>query len=287
MMSISAPVEGAQLPARTPAPPKSPRTRALDFQAAIEDALATRVEESEHGAAVFRDDLPRVTELNVLRIRGKLAGGLDAAGLFEAADEVQAGLPHRAIRMDDPVAGAALAPEFAAAGWVVARTELMVLRRRPDRPIDVSAVTETAVEDIRRAREAAIRRRHRDLELVDEAVRAGELHAGPLALRAVAAIVGSEVAAYCLLCEGYDTAKLTEVFALERARGHGVGLAVIAAAADAARRAGRPGATLAFVESLPDEWVKSVYHRLGFDEFGAVHRFVRPWGDEGRLPPPL
>ena len=46
---------------------QDPRARALEFQRELEDALATRVE-AAWGTAVFRDDLPRVTGLNVLRV---------------------------------------------------------------------------------------------------------------------------------------------------------------------------------------------------------------------------
>ena len=150
----------------------------------------------------------------------------------------------------------------------------MVLRRHPDRPIDTSGVTEVDVGRIRPAREAAIGHMHRDLDIAAEAVQVGALENQYAPLRAFAALIGNEVAAYCLLRIREDGAKLVEVQALARSQGHGAGRAVIWAAASAARR---ERVSPIFVECEHSDWAKSIYHRLGFDEAGLVHRFVRPW----------
>jgi GNAT superfamily N-acetyltransferase len=248
--------------------------RALEFQRHLDRVLATRVEETAWGAAIHRDDLPRVTDLNVLVVdRG--ADGLDAPALMAEADQVQAGLPQRAIRVDDQEAATRIAPGFAAAGWLVHRSALMLLRREPDRVIASSDVTEVDVDGIRIAREAAVRRVYRDLDVAAEAVVVGALQSEDARVRAFAALVGGEVAAYCLLRIGAGGAKLVEVEALARSRGHGVGRATIWAAVSAARR---EHAVPIFVECQDEEWQKSVYRRLGFDEAGKIHRFVRPWG---------
>jgi GNAT superfamily N-acetyltransferase len=249
--------------------------RMLEFQRDLDRALATRVEEASWGTAIFRDDLPRVTDLNVVVV--ERLNGLDAAGLMAEADRLQAGLPHRAIRVDEPDAGARLAPDFAGAGWLVSRTALMLLRRSPDRPIDTSTVTEVDVDRIRIAREAAIRRVHRDLDIAAEALEVGALQHEAARVHAYAALVGSEVAAYCLLRIGAGGAKLVEVQALARSQGHGVGRTTIWAAVCTARR---ERVNPVFVECEDEEWAKSVYRRLGFDDGGKVHRFVRPWGDD-------
>jgi GNAT superfamily N-acetyltransferase len=248
--------------------------RALEFQRALDRALATRVEEASWGTAIFRDDLPRVTDVNVAIV--ERVNGLDAGGLMAEADRLQAGLPHRAVRVDEPEAAARLALDFAASGWMVSRTALMVLRRSADRPIDTSGVTEVELDRIRLAREAAIGRVHRDLDVAAEALEVGALQHEAAPLQAYAALVGSEVAAYCLLRIGEGGAKLVEVQALARSQGHGVGRATIWAAVCAARR---ERVSPVFVECEDEEWAKSVYRRLGFDEAGKVHRFVRPWGD--------
>jgi GNAT superfamily N-acetyltransferase len=248
--------------------------RALEFQRDLDRALATRVDEASWGMAIFRDDFPRVTDLNVAVV--ERLNGLDAAGLMSEADRLQAGLSHRAVRVDEPDAAARLAPDFAAAGWLISRTALLTLRGSPDRPLDVSAVEEVGIERIRVAREAAIRRVHRDLDVAAEAVEVGALQHDAARVQAYAALVGSEVAAYCLLRIGEGGAKLVEVQALARSQGHGVGRATIWAAVRAARA---ERISPIFVECEDEEWAKTVYRRLGFDEAGKVHRFVRPWGD--------
>jgi GNAT superfamily N-acetyltransferase len=249
--------------------------RALAFQRELDRALATRVEEASWGTAIFRDDLPRVTDLNVLVV--ERAGGLDGPALMAEADRLQDGLPHRAIRIDDADAAAALGPSFAAAGWLMSRTALMLLRRSPDRPIDISAVTEVDLDRIRIARDAAIRRVHRDLDVAAEALEVGALQHDGARVHAFAALVGAEVAAYCLLRLGRSGAKLVEVQALARSQGHGVGRATIWSAICAAHR---ERVNPIFVECEDEEWAKSVYRRLGFDDGCTVHRFVRPWGEE-------
>lgn len=253
--------------------PQAAFDRALALQRELDEALAGRVALTPWGAALYHDGHPRVTDLNVLVVY-RNAESLDAPTLLEEAEELQANLPHRAIRVDDPEAAGRLAPEFAGRGWVVSRTALMTLRRHPDRPIDTSGVTEVDLDRVRSARQAAIRRVHRDLDVAAEALEVGSLQHPDAPVRAYTAIVGNEVAAYCLLRSGEEGAKLVEVQALARSQGHGVGRAVIWAAASAARR---EKANPIFVECEHSDWAKTVYRRLGFDEAGLVHRFVRPW----------
>lgn len=253
----------------------SPLGEALDLQRRLDLALATRVEETPWGPAVFREDLPRVTDLNVLVVAH---GAAEAGGLrlMAEAERLQAGLPHRAVRVDEPEAAAWLAPEFAASGWVVNRTAVMVLRRSPGRMIDTTGVELVDVGWLRGARASASRRVHRDLDVAAEAVQLGSLQHEDARLEPYAALVRGEVAAYCLLRIGATGAKLVEVQALARAQGHGVGRATIWAAAFAARR--RQISPIV-VECEDEQWAKAVYQRLGFDEVGKMHRLVRPWGD--------
>lgn len=253
--------------------PLSAYDRALEFQRGLDEALVTRIEETPWGVALYRDDLPRVTDGNVLVVH-RDAGSLDAPALLAEAERLQASLPHRAIRVDDPEAAARLAPEFAGRGWIVSRTALMTLRGLPDRPIDTSMAAEVDIDTVRPAREAAIRRVHRDLDVAAEAIEFGSLAYRNAPVRAYAAIVGNEVASYCLLRIREDGAKLVEVEALARSQGQGVGRAVIWAAAVAARR---ERISPIFVECEHSDWAQATYRRLGFAEAGLVHRFVRPW----------
>jgi hypothetical protein len=153
----------------------------------------------------------------------------------------------------------------------------MALRRAPDRAIDSSAVTEVEIDSIRGAREAALRGDRREPEVAAQAVEAGALASDEVPVRAFASLIGGEVGAYCVLRVAQSGAKITEIGLLERSRGHGAGRGVVWATAVAARRARSP---LVFVEAQDEEWDKSVYRRVGFDELGATYRFIRPWGDD-------
>jgi hypothetical protein len=255
--------------------PPEVRVRALEFQRQLDETLATRVETTPWGAALFRDDLPRVTDLNLLRC-DTLEPGAEAQALMAETDRLQAGLPHRAVRVLDGEAAARMAPAFAASGWLLRRTALMVQRRMRDRPVDTSAVQEVEIDSLRSARQSAVRHEHRDLDVGAEVLAAGELAADGVAPRAFAAIVSGQVSAYCLLRSHGGVAKITEAEALARSSGRGEGRAVIAQTATEARRA---GASVVFVEAEDEEWAKWTYHRMGFDEAGKVHLFVRPWGD--------
>ena len=253
--------------------PDSAFERALAFQRELDEALATRVEPSPYGTQLYRGEFVRVTDLNVLVVHGATAE-FDAPALIEEAERLQPFLPHRAIRVDDAELAARLAPEFAGRGWIVSRTALMTLRRHPDRRIDTSGVSEVDMGRLRSVREAAMQRLHRDLDVAAEALLAGALQNQYAPLRAFAAMVGAEVAAFCLLRIRDDGAKLVEVEALARSQGHGVAREVIWAAASAARR---EKVSPIFVECEHSAWAETVYRRLGFDETGVVHRFVRPW----------
>ena len=261
------------------APPRQARLEdALRVQRDLDRALATRVEETPLGTAIYRDDLPRVADLNVL-IVDYVPPGLYATALMVEAGRHQAGLPQRAVRVDDQDAAPDLVPHFAAAGWAVQRTAAMLLRRGPDRAIDISDVAEVGVEQVRAARRSALRHSRQDHDTAAEVVAAGAIQTPDARVRAFAALVGNEVAAYCMLRIGLGGAKLVEVEALPLSHGHGLGRATIWAAVAAVRRErARP----IFVECRDEDWEKSVYRRLGFDEAGKVHRFIRPWGDAER-----
>src|SRR5438552_3592022 len=117
----------------------NPLGHALELQRGLEDALATRVEPADFGTAIFRDELRRVASLNLLRVEGPRPN-VAAADLMAEADRLQAGLPHRAVRVEDESDGIRVAPGFGASGWVPRRSAVMALRRLPDRPVGFDEV---------------------------------------------------------------------------------------------------------------------------------------------------
>jgi hypothetical protein len=248
---------------------------ALELERLLEDRLATATTQYRCGTALFRTELPRAGNLNVLRVDAGVEP-LDPNALLQFADELQAGLPQRSLRIVDHERAAEMRPAFAAAGWVTGDTTLMAPYRRPDRLVDTSPVREVELEDLESARAATLRRAHRDLDSAEELLVAGGLPAEDTALRCFAAKVSTEVAAYAVARVCGEVAKLTEIDALVRAHGHGLGRSVIWGAVKALRE---DGVRLVIVEAQDDSWTKWIYLRLGFEDVGRVHRFVRPWGD--------
>ena len=248
---------------------------ALELERMLEDRLATTSSRYRCGTALFRMELPRAGSLNVLRV-DEGVDPLDAEALLQFTDELQVGLPQRSVRVVDDERAAELRPAFAAAGWVTGSMTLMAPRRRPDRPVDTSAVHEVDLDEIAYARAATLRRAHRDLDSAEQLIVAGALPAEDFDLRCFAAKVSTEVAAYAVARVCGDVAKLTEIDALVRAHGHGLGRSVIWGAVQALRE---DGVRLVVVEAQDDSWTKWIYLRLGFEDIGHTHRFVRPWGD--------
>jgi hypothetical protein len=247
--------------------------RSLALEAELEGRLATRVETYPAGLALFRDDFPRVAELNLLRLDSGAES--DPADLMDFVDQVQAGLPQRAVRVVDDETADRLRPAFAAAGWVVERVSLMSARKLANPDVDTSAVEEIELLRLADARLATLRHAHRDLESAEQMAAVGTMPAEGVQTRAFAATFGADVAAYAVARVVDEAAKLTEVDATDRSHGRGLGRAAIWAAVMGLRKA---GVKLVVVEAADETWAKWTFHRLGFEEVGSVHRFVRPWG---------
>lgn len=259
------------------------RDRALELEALIEDGSATRSRRFRCGHALFNDDFPRAGALNVLRIdRGVPA--LDPDALMQFTDELQGGLPQRSVRVVDDERADQLRPAFAAAGWVCGGLTLMAPRGRPDRPVELSAIRPVEIADLLEARRTTLRRHHRDLDSAEQLVTANALPIEGMEMRCFAATVGYEVAAYAVARVCGDVAKLTELDAFTRSFGQGIGRALIWGAVCGLRE---QGVRLVVVEAEDDTWPKWTFRRLGFEDIGHTHRFVRPWGDADARPPSL
>jgi hypothetical protein len=273
-MTTRAPSAASALPGRFLSfDPETYRADALALEALLEDGAASRSERFRCGTALFRDDLPRSGQHNVLRVESG-APSLEPDALMKFADELQDGLPQRSIRVVDDERAAELRPGLAASGWVVARLTLMAPRRRPSPAVDISSVREVRLSELDRARASTLRREHRDLDSADQLLVAGAMPIEGTRIRAFASTVSNEVAAYAVARVSGDVAKLTEMDALVRSQGQGLGRAVIWGAVTALRE---DGVRLVVVEAAEEGWAKWIFVRLGFDDIGHTHRFVRPW----------
>lgn len=285
-------VQKTMTPAQTLARPLAPirpqslprieqRERALALESLIEDGAATRTRRFRCGHALFNDDFPRAGGLNVLRIDEGVPA-LDPDALMHFVDEIQAGLPQRSLRVVDDERAAQLRPAFAAAGWTANSLTLMAPRKRPDRPVELSAVRPIDVAELLEARKTTLRNQHRDLDSAEQLATANTLPIEGTELVGYAATVYHEVAAYAVARVSGDVAKLTELDAFTRAHGQGLGRAIIWGAVCALRE---QGVRLVVVEAEDDTWPKWTFRRLGFEDIGHTHRFVRPWGDAAAAPP--
>jgi hypothetical protein len=257
-----------------PALPPVPRLAMPRVETLLEDRLATRTTRFRCGTALFHDEFPRAGGLNVLRVDSGVPS-LDPDALVQFVDQLQAGLPQRSIRVVDDERAAQLRPALAAAGWVIQGLALMAPRRIPDRPVDVTAIHEIGVDELHEARAATLRRQHRDLDSADQLAVANVLPADGVGLRCYAARVGTEVAAYAVARVHGEVAKLVELDSFARSQGHGLGRAVVWGAVTMLRAS---GVRLTIVEAEDDGWPKWTFRRLGFEDVGHTHRFVRPWG---------
>ena len=257
------------------------RTRALDLEARIEDGLATRSRSFRCGTGLFNFDFPRAGALNVLRVDAGVPE-LDARALMDFTDDLQAGLPQRSVRVVEDERADQLRPAFAAAGWVVGSLSLMAPRWRPDRPVDISSIHTVELDQLAGARANSLRRAHRDLETAEQLTVANVLPVEGTELRCYAATVGHEVAAYAVVRVCGDVAKVVEMDASVRSHGQGLGRSIIWGTVEAVRS---EGARLVAVEAEDDSWAKWTIRRLGFEEIGHTHRFVRPWGEDLTAPP--
>ena len=226
-----------------------------------------------HGTAVRASALPEYWDYNALRVEGP-AGDVEVPELLAAADELQAGLSHRRVEVEDEEAGARLRTGFAREGWAGER--LVWMKRTgpaPRLPAGAAAVREVPFEATRELR----RRWHRgDGWVGDETAveRFLVLEARVAAIRrprAFAAHEDDRLVGFASLFapEGAPAAEVEQVFVAPERRDLGVGAALVAAALSAAAR--------------PVQWIvaddegrpKRLYARLGFEPVWLQHAFVR------------
>src|SRR5947199_668998 len=176
------------------------RDRALAFQRNFEDRLAGRTEPVSCGTAIFRPDLPRVFDFNVVRVEEPDPPA--PAALSHEADRVQgqAGLLHRKIVAEHEDAGAALLDEMRVLGWLPDRLLLMVCDRPPPAPVEAPAEL-VEPRDLLPAQELNIRDdpHERSPEVVRQLLEAEVARAESCDAHGVAVRTENGIASWCLL----------------------------------------------------------------------------------------
>ncbi len=246
-----------------------------------EDRRAEHIVTFPWGAALLVERLPRVWDLNFVRVDAAPRRH-GAARLAAEAERLMgaAGLAHRKLTVADDALGERLAPELAALGWSV--ESLVVMTRPPDAaPLpapdaDAPVAREASLDELRPLLGRVLRSmpQVRDEETVRQLLGESELTGRVADTRRFAAPGdGSDPLSACRLHRDVEgIAEIDDVGTLEEGRGRGLGNAVVRAALGAAREERRE---LVFLIADAHDWPRAWYRRLGFVPVGRRWAFVR------------
>ncbi|MFI7612215.1 GNAT family N-acetyltransferase [Nonomuraea terrae] len=255
--------------------------RAVGFLHDFARRKAPRVVPAPGGFAVLDDRFPGSYDDNKLMVRtaaddtelrGRTAGD-DAAGrLLAAADEVPAERAHRLVCVHEDRRGTALAPAFAAAGY--AHETNLVMAFRGDAPQDPPRAERLGLDELVPVLRRDWRRTlpQAPADVIDELARRAEARlrgAGTVGFHAIRTAEG-EIAARADLYVHSGVAQIENLFTTERHRSRGYARALMAAMLAAAA-----GAELIFLVADSAGWPRRFYARLGFEEKGRTHDFLR------------
>jgi GNAT superfamily N-acetyltransferase len=244
--------------------------RILRFLRRTEEAVCDEVVPTAHGAAMVTPSLPLVWQLNALHVDQRQA---DAGALVREAEVVQRGFAHRKLVVHERALGERLAPTLERQGWNVFRLLVMVQDRPPERGVQEAAGAEVE-RSVGAAALAAFRREQpfgwqaaavRQLAAMDErygaALEARDFASPP-----------DDPACACRLYIDAQLAQVDEVGTVEARRGRGHASAAVLAASGHAHAA---GCSPVFLLTDANDWPQRLYRRLGFDEVGVVHEFLK------------
>jgi GNAT superfamily N-acetyltransferase len=251
--------------------------RALAFTRELTRRRGARVESLADGFAIFRPELSRVWDMNLVWL-DRVGDGETAASLTDLAERVQgaAGLAHRKLLIADEGAVDRLAAGFRELGWEAGPLVYMALRRPPDRPFGES-VRELDLTEQRAFAERSLRASPtgQDDATIREICMMKDVVAAAVSTRFVAAPATGEPASACDLYVEGGIAQIEDMRTLPAHEGRGLARACTLRAAELAHAA---GATFVFLVAEQDDWPKQLYGRLGFDPIG---RTLEAW----RKPP--
>ncbi|MGR6920511.1 GNAT family N-acetyltransferase [[Actinomadura] parvosata] len=243
--------------------------RALAFLQEFARRRAPVVVPVEGGFGVLDDRFPGSYDDNKLVVT---AAEAEPERLIAAADEVLSGREHRFVCVDDDRLGTACAPAFAAAGYEHETNLVMVFRGRI--PHDAPPAERIGPAEL----EPVLRRDWRRTlpqapdEVIDGLARRVESRlrgADQVGFRVVRAPSGDIAARADLYAQG-GVAQIESVFTGEEHRGRGYARALMEALlAEVA------GAELIFLVADAADWPRHFYARLGFEDVGRTHSFLR------------
>jgi ribosomal protein S18 acetylase RimI-like enzyme len=243
--------------------------RAAAFEELIRDRCAERVVETRFGPALFNDTLSTIWDLNVLR--AERPADASAEEIAAEAERVQARLAHRRVIL--PVGADELADGFRRLGWEPDHFLFMVFRGGGE-PAETGHVEEVEPEQLRPLREEIIRERLTDADAatVDQFIASDYLVWRSANARSFAVVEGDQVVSSAELFSDGGTAQVEEVQTLPSRRGRGHAKAVVTRAVEEALA---QDDEFVFLVADGDDWPKTLYARLGFEEVGSRFAFLR------------
>jgi ribosomal protein S18 acetylase RimI-like enzyme len=248
------------------------RNRCVAFLNALAARQARRLVPFEWGTAVFDDELPLVWDMNYLSV--VRAASVSARELVDVAERLHGEFrhEHRRVEIADEPEGERLRPGFDALGWETERHLLMARLRAPDDEPDTSAVREVDETALQPVRERGLRAEPwgDDDEVVRQILASYFLLDAATEVTRLAAFADGSIASYCDLYSDGRTAQIEAVGTLPEYRNRGLARAVVSKAGEMARAS---GCDLVFLTADPDDWPKTLYRKLGFDDVGFEYRF--------------
>jgi GNAT superfamily N-acetyltransferase len=237
----------------------------------IEDRAARRIQPVSGGVALFDDRIPKIWMANQLRLDS--TADLTAREVVAEADRVQgsASLQHRRVTVYDAAAGRRLAPGLRALGWEVERLVVMV-QRGSAVAVDTVAVRELDDESWRPFRRRSLENEDMDAATVGQMENAIETLIRTVGLRTFGAAIDGMVVSGCDLFSDGATAQIEAVATLEPYRNRGLAKAVVRRAVEEARSSGHD---LIFLVANADDWPRTLYKHLGFEEIGHFFEFLK------------
>ncbi|MEA2447640.1 MAG: hypothetical protein QOK47_1277 [Actinomycetota bacterium] len=238
-----------------------------------QDASATRTQGWRWGTACSHEGLPRVYDLNFLRLEEN-DPAITVDALIAEADRVQERLGHREIWVEDEQLALELEPGFKDAGWKVNRHVIMAHKRPLDRDPDTSEVETVEEKQVWPSRAEFLRTYEwcRDDELVAQMHGAYRIWLSAGNGRDLAIQRDGRPVSFAMLWSQGDTAQIEDVATLEAYRNQGMSRTVIAKALELARA---DGSDLVFLVADDEDWPKQLYEKLGFDPVGRLYYFVK------------
>ncbi len=248
--------------------------RALAFENALRERIATTSEEFRWGTASFCDHLASIYDANVLHL-DQPDEDLTAEALVQEAERLMAprGFKHRKVIVPDEDLGRSLAPAFEDLGWSVDRLVYMVHVRPPDRATradvdEVVAAVHVAARDEFNRREPYF---NNDEGVLREMREFARMTYDATDKRGFVAYVDDTIASLCELYSDGVTAQIEDVMTLEEYRGRGLATSVVLRALHEAQAWGHD---TIFLVADDEDWPKQLYEKLGFEAVGRTYHFL-------------